>query len=422
MSIPVERAAALASEPRPRVAIDGRAMAAVAVAALGYFIDMFDLVLFSIVRVPSLRSLGVTAPDAVAAVGKSLLDLQLAGMLVGGFFFGILGDTRGRIRTLYASILLYSVANLLNGAVGGVGGYQVLRFVAGFGLAGELGAGVTLVSELLPTRWRGIGTTAVASTGIVGAVAAGLVGEVLSWRACYVVGGVLGLLLLVARMRVAESGVFERARQAGVSRGNPLLLLWPPRRLARFAAVVLAGMPIWFAASVLFVFAPEIGRALGVHDVVPSRVVFAGYSGVVLGNLAAGLVSQALRSRTRTIVLFLAVLQAAMTAFLLLGPAGGGRFYVLIAVVGAATGYWAVFVTTAGEQFGTNLRATVATSAPNLVRATAIPVLAAWFALRQTAGTVGATFALTTLCCSVGVLATLALRDTFDTDLDYLER
>lgn len=402
--------------------LDGRMVAAVAVAALGYFIDMFDLVLFSIVRLPSLRAIGITSPEALASIGKDLLDLQLAGMLVGGFFFGVLGDRRGRIQTLYASILLYSVANVANGFVTGVGAYEALRFVAGFGLAGELGAGVTLVSELLPTRLRGIGTTAVASTGILGAVAAGLLGDFLPWRTCYWIGGALGMLLLVARMRVAESGIFERARSAGVSRGNPLLLLWPPRRLGRFVAVVLAGMPIWFAASVLFVFAPEIGHALGVTDVLPSRVIFAGYLGVVVGNFVAGLVSQALRSRTRTILLFLALLQASMVAFLLLGSAGGIRFYVLVGVVGAATGYWAVFVTSTGEQFGTNLRATVATSAPNLVRATAIPVLAIWFALRGSIGTIPATFALTALCCTVGILATLALRDSFHTDLDFVER
>ena len=422
MKAEAQMEAGVVSGARPETGIDGRVLAAVAVAALGYFVDMFDLVLFNIVRVPSLQALGITSPEMIASMGKRLLDLQLAGMVAGGFFFGALGDRQGRIRTLYGSILLYSAANLGNAFVGGVASYQALRFLAGFGLAGELGAGVTLVSELLPTRWRGLGTTAVATTGILGAVAAGIAGETLSWRAFYLCGGVLGALLLVARLGVGESGIFERSRGAAVSRGNPLLLLWPPRRLARFAAVVLAGMPIWFAASVLFVFAPEIGRALGLKEtVVPSRVVLAGYLGVAIGNLLAGLVSQLLQSRTRTIVLFLALLQAAMAAFLLLAPGGGVRLYVLIGIVGAATGYWAVFVTTAGEQFGTNLRATAATSAPNLVRATAIPVLSAWFALRASAGTVPATFALTAICCAVGLVAALALRDTFHRDLDYLE-
>ncbi|MDA1106760.1 MAG: MFS transporter [Planctomycetota bacterium] len=206
-----------------------RMVLTVLVAALGYFVDLFDLVLFSIVRIPSLKSLGITDPDELTRVGLHLLNIQLIGMLLGGIAFGVMGDRVGRLKTLFGSILLYSVANILNAFVTEVWQYEVLRFVAGFGLAGELGAGVTLVAEILPTKWRGIGTTVVATVGLAGAVAAGVVGNFVEWHVCYLIGGVLGLLLLFLRLGVAESGLFERTRLAtGHSRGNPLQLLWPP--------------------------------------------------------------------------------------------------------------------------------------------------------------------------------------------------
>ncbi|MFM7799334.1 MAG: MFS transporter, partial [Planctomycetota bacterium] len=246
--------------------IDRRTVLAVAVAALGYFVDLFDLVLFSILRIPSLRAIGITDPEQLTRVGKRLLDIQLTGMLLGGIAFGMLGDRMGRLKTLFGSILLYSVANILNAFVTDVWQYEVLRFVAGFGLAGELGAGITLVAELLPTARRGIGTTIVATIGLMGAVAAGIAGAWLPWNVCYLVGGVMGLLLLAMRVGVAESGLFEGAKSAAVRRGNPLQLLWPPRRFARFALVVLSAMPIWFMGGVMFVFAPEIGRAMGIAE------------------------------------------------------------------------------------------------------------------------------------------------------------
>ena len=221
-----------------------RVILVIAVAALGYFVDLFDLVLFSILRVPSLQALGITDPQEITRVGKHLLDIQLIGMLLGGLAFGMLGDRFGRIKTLFGSILLYSVANILNAFITDVWQYEVLRFVAGFGLAGELGAGITLVAEMLPTSKRGIGTTIVASVGLLGAVAAGVVSSYIPWNWCYLIGGVMGLALLAMRIGVVESGLFESMRAKslahGVQRGNPLQLLWPPRRLMRFALVVLA--------------------------------------------------------------------------------------------------------------------------------------------------------------------------------------
>jgi putative MFS transporter len=408
-----------------------RVILVIAVAALGYFVDLFDLVLFSILRVPSLQALGITDPQEITKVGKHLLDIQLIGMLLGGLAFGMLGDRFGRIKTLFGSILLYSVANILNAFITDVWQYEVLRFVAGFGLAGELGAGITLVAEMLPTSKRGIGTTIVASVGLLGAVAAGVVSSYIPWNWCYLIGGVMGLALLAMRIGVVESGLFESMRAKslthGVQRGNPLQLLWPPRRLMRFALVVLAAMPIWFVGGVMFVFAPEIGRAMGIAEpIAPAKVIFWAYLGVVVGDVASGTVSQLLQSRTRTIIGFLALLAASIALFFVIAPKSPAHFYGMMCVVGAATGYWAIFVTTASEQFGTNLRATAATSAPNFVRATAVPITSIWLAIKGTQdapvlGAVTATWVLGICCVAVGIIAALALDETFHRDLDYLE-
>jgi predicted MFS family arabinose efflux permease len=406
--------------------ITGRVIFAIIVAALGYFVDLFDLVLFSILRVPSLKALGITDAEQLTLVGKRLLDIQLIGMLLGGIAFGMLGDRLGRLKTLFGSILLYSLANILNAFVTDVWQYEILRFVAGFGLAGELGAGITLVAEILPTKKRGIGTTIVASIGLMGAVAAGVVANYFAWNHCYLIGGVMGLALLALRVGVSESTLFEQTKAQsvahGVVRGNPLQLLWPPRRAARFALVVLSAMPIWFVGGVMFVFAPEIGKAMGiVEPIAPAKVIFWAYLGVVIGDVASGTISQFIQSRTRTMIGFLALLAASLALFFAFAPRNAETFYLMMSLVGGATGYWAIFVTTASEQFGTNLRATAATSAPNFVRAMAVPITSIWLAMKLDMGAVQATWVLGICCISIGIIATLALDETFHRDLDYLE-
>lgn len=416
-----------------------RVKLAVLVAALGYFVDLFDLVLFSILRVPSLKAIGVTDPDKITVIGKRLLDLQLGGMLLGGLAFGMLGDRFGRLKTLFGSILLYSVANILNAFVTEVWQYEILRFVAGFGLAGELGAGITLVAEILPTAKRGIGTTIVAVVGLCGAVAAGVAGKYLAWNHCYLLGGVMGIALLALRVGVVESGLYEKARSdAGaqraereekvvIHRGNPLQLLWPPKRALRFVFVILSGMPIWFVGGVMFVFAPELGRAMKIAEPIePARVIFWAYVGVVLGDVASGVLSQKIRSRKKTMIGFLVVLAMSIVLFFEIAPSGPTHFYAMMCVVGAATGYWAIFVTTASEQFGTNLRATAATSAPNFVRAMAVPITSIWLLLKGTADAPGldpvrATVWLGVVCVAIGIFAAMHLDETFDRDLDYYE-
>ena len=420
---------------------------AVLVAALGYFVDLYDLVLFSILRVPSLKGLGLEG-EAITVDGVMLLNLQLAGMFIGGLAWGVLGDRRGRLAVLFGSIILYSLANLANAFVAdvpegssfgflhavGLGDairqYAVLRFVAGFGLAGELGAGITLVAEIMPKEKRGIGTTIVATVGLCGAVAAGLVGEALltrfpenGWRFAYALGGGMGLALLVLRIGVLESGLFANLRHREVARGDLRMLVHPPARLWRFLRVILVGMPIWFAGGVLFVFAPEIGKALGLAELpTGGKTILFAYVGVVLGDLASGLLSQRFRSRKKVLAAFLVLYAGAIVALLTLGGRSLGTFYGILCVLGATTGYWVIFVTTASEQFGTNLRATVTTSAPNFVRATAIPVTMVWFAAKPALGTIPATIAVGLGCVAIGLACLVGMRESFDLDLDYLER
>ena len=275
------------------------------VAALGYFVDIYDLILFSIVRVPSLTALGLSG-DALLESGVLLLNMQMAGMLVGGIAWGVMGDRRGRLSVLFGSIVLYSIANIANAFVHDVSTYAALRFIAGVGLAGELGAGITLVSEILPKEVRGYGTTIVASVGVMGAVVAVLVGDAFDWRIAYIVGGVMGLALLVLRIGVFESGLFEGVKQTTVARGNFFALFANPARTRRYLSAVLVGLPIWYVIGILITFAPELGAAVGVTPAPrAARAVLFAYLGLTVGDLASGLISQWMRSRKRALGLFL---------------------------------------------------------------------------------------------------------------------
>ncbi len=408
---------------------------AVLVAALGYLVDIYDLILFSVVRAPSLRALGV--PDAqLMDTGSHLLDMQMLGMLAGGILWGVLGDKRGRLSVLFGSILMYSLANIANGFVTDVDTYGWLRLVAGIGLAGELGAGITLVTELLDARSRGWATTLVAGVGICGAVLAVLVSKVAPWYVAYWIGGGLGLLLLALRVGVLESGMFARVHASEVSRGNFLALFTDGRRALRYVAVVLSGVPIWYAIGILVTFSPEIG---GGSPAMPARgwpadpgmgmvpapsaaeAVMAAYIGLALGDFASGWLSQRLRSRKRALRAFMMLDVVAILSYFTLGRTSPAAFYACVLLLGIANGYWAVFVTVAAEQFGTNLRATATTSAPNFVRGS-VPLFTFGFrALRVPLGLPGAALALGALAMAVAFLSLRGLEETYGKDLDFVE-
>jgi predicted MFS family arabinose efflux permease len=343
-------------------------------------------------------------------------------MVIGGFVWGVLGDRRGRLTTLFGSIALYSTANLLNAFVSTVPQYAALRFFAGIGLAGELGAGVTLVSELMNRHHRGWGTMIVAFAGMLGPVAASLVGGWIEWRHAYLIGGIMGFALLGLRIGLVESGMFRRSEREHARRGDLGMLFGSAERLRRLACVVGLGSPIWFVGGVVFVFGPELARAIGCTEPVrPAMVVLFGYLGAAAGDLATGAASQLLRSRRKVIAGAIALLGAALALLLLLGGRGSTWFYAATALAGFATGYWAVFVTVAGETFGTNLRATVATSAPNLVRWSAVIWVNAWGALKPSLGPAKAAAAVAAFAILVGLISVWRLPEPFGRDLDWEE-
>ena len=401
---------------------------AVLVAALGYFVDVYDLILFAMVRGPSLAALHV--PEAArTGEGIFLFNMQMGGMLVGGVLWGMIGDKRGRLSVLFGSITLYSLANLANGYCDSLEVYAACRLIAGIGLAGELGAGITLVSELMTPERRGLGTTLVAGVGVFGGVVAGLLGGALpavwagvDWRTAYYIGGGLGLALLALRVGLAESGMFQTAAKAPRARGNFFALFTDRGRLVRYAAIIAVGIPVWFVIGILFTFSKEIGGALGLSPVPsPATTLFWGYGGAGVGGLTAGFLSVHLRSRKKTIALFLAAVTVVSSVYFLVGGTSLTAFYAIAFAGGITTGYWAVFVSTSAELFGTNLRATVTTTVPNFVRGSLVPIALAFKLIAESSSYVSAAIAVGVFCVALAIVGLLALPETYGADLDYLE-
>lgn len=393
----------------------------VIVAALGYFVDIYDLVLFSIVRIPSLKDIGISGPDLINK-GVMLLNMQMIGMLIGGILWGVLGDRKGRLKIMFGSIFIYSLANLANGMVTSIEAYAVLRFIAGIGLAGELGAGITLVSEVLHKSIRGYGTMIVASVGVSGAILANFVAKGFDWRTAFYIGGVLGLLLLLLRISVTESGMFKGMEGTSLSRGNFLSLFTSFQRCGRFLNSILIGVPTWFVVGILITFSPEFAKALNIRGAVSAgNAVMFCYLGLVLGDFASGVLSQLLKSRRKVVLIFLGLTSAGIAVYFLGSGASAEAFYAICTFLGFASGYWAVFVTIAAEQFGTNLRATVATTVPNFVRGMVVPITMLFQLLRAHLGIQSGALWVGGICMAVALFSLWRLQETFDKDLDYFE-
>ncbi|HQQ97830.1 MAG TPA: MFS transporter [Cyclobacteriaceae bacterium] len=398
----------------------------VIVAALGYFVDIYDLLLFSIVRRPSLSSMGVP-DDQLFTQGEFLLQVQMTGLLVGGLIWGIMGDKRGRLSVLFGSILLYSLANIANGFAETVNQYAVLRFIAGIGLAGELGAGITLVAEVLPTNLRGYGTTLVASVGLMGAVLANFVAKTFDWHVAYFIGGGLGLLLLIARISVFESGIFLEVKDKAVDRGNFLQLFTNRDRFRKFMGCIFIGLPIWFVIGILITFSPEFAKALHIDGLVAAGdAVMYSYIGLAVGDLSSGFISQYVRSRKKVVLAYIFLTLAVILLYLFTPGRSANYFYVTCFLLGVGVGYWALFVTIAAEQFGTNLRSTVATTVPNFIRGTVVPLSIAFRFLREELGgtDMGVIYgALIVGLFTIGValVALTAIQETFGRDMNFLE-
>ncbi len=395
----------------------------VIVAALGYFVDIYDLLLFGIVRVPSLQDMGLSKEE-IGVIGKNILNWQMGGLLLGGILWGILGDKKGRLSVLFGSILTYSLANIGCGFVKDPTTYALLRFVAGIGLAGELGAGITLVSEVLPKELRAIGTSIVAGVGLFGAVAGYFTVELFGgWRTAYFVGGGLGVILLLLRISVFESGMFENIKhQTGVKKGNFFALFTNADRLSRYLKCIAIGMPTWFVIGILATFANEFGEKLGIaEEIKPGKAIMFCYIGLAIGDLASGFISQFLSSRKKAVSLLLVLTLICSIYYLYAGMNSAQELYAVCVFAGFSVGYWAMFVTIGAEQFGTNLRATAATTVPNMVRGTVIGMTSLYSGLKPSLDVFNAAAIVGIICFVLAFYSILTIPETHNKDLDYLE-
>jgi MFS transporter, putative metabolite:H+ symporter len=394
---------------------------AVIVAALGYFVDIYDLLLFAIIRIPSLRSLGLN-DEQITSDGMLIMNAQMIGLLIGGILWGILGDKKGRLKVLYASIIIYSIGNIANGFVQTVPQYIFIRFFTGLGLAGELGAGITLVSELLPKEKRGIGTSLVAGIGLTGAVVAFFIKENFDWRTCYFIGGGLGLMLLVLRVRVLESGMFSKVQNTSVSKGNFFYFFNSAARFRKYILCILIGLPTWYVIGILVSFSKEFGIKMNISGAIdPGKAVMFAYIGISLGDIASGLISQVLKSRKKALYLFYALTSIGIILFFNLQGSTPKNLYAVAGFLGFATGFWAIFVTIAAEQFGTNIRATAATTIPNMVRGSLAIISLLFAALQPSFGYVTSGWITGLILMIITVIAAYFTEETFNKDLDYIE-
>lgn len=392
----------------------------VIVAALGYFVDIYDLVLFGIVRVPSLQAIGI-APDQMKDAGVYLLNMQMIGMLLGGIVWGMLGDKKGRLSTLFLTILLYSLANIANGFVQTLDQYAVLRLIAGFGLAGELGIGITLVSEVMTKETRAWGTSIVSGIGILGATLAYLVAE-LGWREAYWIGGVLGLLLLGLRVYIHESGMFDKVKESKAKRGDFFSLFKNWKKFVKYIASIFIGIPVWFTIGILVFFSNDFANALGITGAVsPGKSIMYHYFGAALGSIVTGYISQKLKSRKKALWIAITALSFLCVWYFNAKESSPTLFYIIIFLLGLAQGYWAVFITVASEQFGTNIRSTATTTIPNFVRGATFPMTIWWQYMTAGMGIIQSSMIVGAVVIVLAMIAVFFLEESYGKDLDYLE-
>ncbi|QEC68867.1 MFS transporter [Panacibacter ginsenosidivorans] len=394
---------------------------AVIVSALGFFVDVYDLLLFGIIRKPSLTDLGFS-PGEILTQGEFLISIQMTGLVAGGILWGILGDKKGRLSVLFGSILLYSIANILNGMVYNITQYAVLRFIAGVGLAGELGAGITLVSELLPKEKRGIASAMIASFGILGAVTAFFMKEFFDWRMCYYIGGGLGILLLLLRVSVHESGLYKQLKTTEVQRGNFLMFFNNKERFFRYMRCILIGLPAWYIIGVLVTFSDEFGKEFGIANIDPGKAIMFQYMAIAFGDLTVGLLSQRLKSRKKALFIFYGVTIFFCILYFIQSGGSTNTFYLICAGLGYGTGFTVVYITMSAEQFGTNLRATAAITIPNMVRGT-LPLILLLFKFMRSlfASYITGGWVTGLILMIIALIAAYYTEETFGKDLNFVE-
>ena len=394
----------------------------VIVGALGYFVDIYDLLAFSILRQPSLSSLGLT-PEQVDSKGLLIINIQMLGLLIGGIVWGIYGDKKGRLSVLFGSILLYSIANIANGFVQTVPQYVVCRFIAGIGLAGELGAGITLVSELLPKEKRGIATSMVAGIGLLGAVFAYFLKQHFDWRTCYFIGGGLGFLLLILRVSVVESGMFHSIKNQKIQKGNFWMFFNNAQRFRKYIFSILIGLPTWYVIGILISFSNRFAQQFFIPQTIDTgKAVMYAYVAISIGDILIGLLSQLLKSRKKALYIFYVITAVAIYVFFFgLYHKTDSQLYWTCALLGFGTGFWAIFVTMAAEQFGTNFRATAATTAPNMVRGSLNLVTLLFASLQTITSYANAGLITGIVVMVIAVVSAIFTEETFGKDLNYVE-
>lgn len=395
----------------------------VLVAALGYFVDIYDLLLFQIVRIESLKDMGLTAAE-VKSEGEFIISIQMVGLLIGGIIWGVMGDKRGRLSVLFGSIVLYSIANIVNGFVQTPNQYALTRFFAGIGLAGELGAGITLVSELVSKEKRGLSTSLVAGIGLTGAVVAYFISENFHWRICYFIGGGLGFCLLILRISVFESGMFNQVKQLSVSRGNFWMFFTNKLRFKKYMLAILIGLPTWYVIGILVAFSNDFAMAFGIEEeVMPKKSTMFAYVAIAIADVLVGFVSHWLKSRKKTLFIFYILTMVSILFYFTQQNGTAAGMYFICAALGFSTGFWAIFVTMAAEQFGTNLRATAATTVPNMVRG-ALPLIIILFKWLQTITNdyITAGWITGVIVMAISIIAAWFTEETFGKDLNYVER
>ena len=393
----------------------------VIVAALGYFVDIYDLLLFSIIRIKSLKSLGLS-PELCDTEGKFIISIQMFGLLLGGILWGVLGDKKGRLSVLFGSIVLYSLANIANGFVHTVDQYALARFIAGIGLAGELGAGITLVSELVSKEDRGKATSIVAGIGLTGAVAAYFVAHSFDWRVCYFVGGGLGLCLLFLRVSVFESGMYKSIQGAQVRKGNFFMFFTNGKRFKKYLLAILIGLPTWYVIGVLITFSTEFGKQFGIKDPIDAgKGIMLAYVAISIGDLLIGFISNWLKSRKKALFIFYALTVFSIVLYFYQQNGSATGMYAICMLMGFGTGFWALFVTMAAEHFGTNLRATAATTVPNMVRGSLPLILILFNSLKPAYGYIHAGAITGVVVMVVSIVAVFMTDETFGKDLNFVE-
>ena len=394
----------------------------VLVAALGYFVDIYDLLLFQIVRVDSLTDMGLNAAQ-IKSEGEFIISIQMIGLLIGGIIWGVLGDKKGRLSVLFGSIILYSIANIVNGFVQTPNQYALVRFVAGLGLAGELGAGITLVSELVSKEKRGLSTSLVAGIGLTGAVVAYFISLKFHWRTCYFIGGGLGFCLLLLRVSVFESGMYTAVKEMKIAKGNFIMFLNNKARFKKYLLAILIGLPTWYVIGILIAFSNNFGEQFGLAEkILPKKATMFAYAGIAVGDVLVGLVSHWLRSRKKALFIFFFFTIISMTFYFLQNEeSSAAAMYIICAAMGFSTGFWAIFVTMAAEQFGTNLRASAATTVPNMVRGSLPLMLLLFNGFQNFTTYINAAIWVGVIVMMVSLTAAYFTKETFGKDLNFVE-